>query len=368
MVTDFTQGCSSDTGAIFNEPEKVTPGGPVEILCSVIENCINNKLNDVQPKCLTDQATWNNLDLTHKIQMVVDRMCQGQPPSITFGTIPATDIRNAPLVIPITVHVDPGKTLASVVALQISGPSALTYTVVPNGSPSVDYYAYNLNVTGFSTSPQAGNYTVRVTAVDSAALSSLVNIPFVLQYTDFSLTADNKTITSPVSSVILSPAVVQGSFPLSYVWQFVSGPLAPTIASPTSRTTNVTGLTAAGSYTLRLTGNEVGGTSSHSVNNVITVQAGTSYNTALGFSTNPSVSAEGVTAQVTGVNNLIKLEFNKVTNPIGLYSNFIISVNSVQTMQVTFRTEYLGLPYRFTSTAGVTHNGVFQTTNVNFTE
>jgi len=64
---------------------------------------------------------------------------------------------------------------------------------------------------------------------------------------------NNQTITMPVSSVLLSAnASSDGGIIISQLWELVSGPNNPTISSPTSISTQVTGLII-GSYVFKFT-------------------------------------------------------------------------------------------------------------------
>jgi hypothetical protein len=89
------------------------------------------------------------------------------------------------------------------------------------------------------------------------------------------------------------------------------------------------------------------------------------YNTQLTFVSDTYAFAEGVSGQALAVNPTLKLEFNKVTSPVGLYNTMIISVASSPVLQVTYRTEYTGHTFRFTNTTGIKYNGVFGS-DVNF--
>jgi poly(3-hydroxybutyrate) depolymerase len=61
----------------------------------------------------------------------------------------------------------------------------------------------------------------------------------------------NITITLPTSTISLDGS--KSSNAVSYAWTYVSGPVKPAITTATSATTNVTGLTTAGSYVFTLT-------------------------------------------------------------------------------------------------------------------
>lgn len=64
----------------------------------------------------------------------------------------------------------------------------------------------------------------------------------------------NQSITLPTSTVTLSGVLSTGTI-TSYLWTNVSGPSTPTITSPTSVTTTVTGMSSTGTYIFQLSVN-----------------------------------------------------------------------------------------------------------------
>lgn len=83
------------------------------------------------------------------------------------------------------------------------------------------------------------------------------------------------------------------------------------------------------------------------------------FDTALTFASSTSAFSDGVSADSLATNPNLKLEFNKVLSPVGLYDTMIISVASNPVLQVTYRTEYIGHTFRFTNTTNIKYNGVF---------
>jgi pimeloyl-ACP methyl ester carboxylesterase len=85
---------------------------------------------------------------------------------------------------------------------------------------------------------------------------------WMLQYTRLSATGNNppvvtagaaQSITNPASTATLTGSATDSLGTItSHVWTFVSGPTTPTIASPTSYMTAVSGLTVAGTYIFSL--------------------------------------------------------------------------------------------------------------------
>ncbi len=84
-----------------------------------------------------------------------------------------------------------------------------------------------------------------------------------------------------------------------------------------------------------------------------------SFDSQLAFSSSTTSFSEGVQGQSLAINPVLKLEFNKVLNPIGLYNIMNISVQSLAVLQVSYRSEYVGHTFRFTHTNGVQYIGTF---------
>lgn len=84
-----------------------------------------------------------------------------------------------------------------------------------------------------------------------------------------------------------------------------------------------------------------------------------SFDTVLTFSSSTTDSEEGVTGLALATNPILKFEFNKVINPVGLYNVMNISVLGSPVLQITYRTEYLGQTFRFTHTSGTVYISTF---------
>jgi Secretion system C-terminal sorting domain/Bacterial Ig domain/Right handed beta helix region len=135
---------------------------------------------------------------------------------------------------------DADGTIASYTWTRISGPN--TPTIVSPSSAST-------NVTGLI----AGTYVFRLTVTDNLGATGFDDITVIVNTPPTANAGADQTITLPTSSVTLSGS---GSDPdgtiASYAWTRISGPNTPTIVSPSSASTNVTGLIA-GTYVFRLT-------------------------------------------------------------------------------------------------------------------
>lgn len=119
---------------------------------------------------------------------------------------------------------------------KVSGPNA---TIV---SPT----AKNTNVTGLSN----GTYIFKLTVTNSNRVSASRNVKVVVNdapvqnQAPTSIAGDSLTITLPTNSVTLRGRGTDNDGTIaSYNWSKISGPAA-TIASPTSATTNITGMVA----------------------------------------------------------------------------------------------------------------------------
>jgi len=140
------------------------------------------------------------------------------------------------------------------------------------GYNTIGYFAYNDTMTRYS---QPGKYKSRV-VIGGTHSENVWNVPFPLNADPWStgmnswtlmwtmrknaaitsLTADagvNQTITLPTNSVTLSGSgsTPSGTTITGYQWSRISGPNTPTITSPNSQNTTVTGLVQ-GTYVFQL--------------------------------------------------------------------------------------------------------------------
>ena len=115
----------------------------------------------------------------------------------------------------------------------IQSPTSAT-TVVSNLSPGV--YVYQLTVK--QDDGQTALQSAYVTVFSGTGTTVTVN------------TGSNQTITLPANSATLNGSASTGTI-TSYAWTMTSGPNTPTIVSPSSASTNVSGLIA-GTYQFKL--------------------------------------------------------------------------------------------------------------------
>ena len=141
---------------------------------------------------------------------------------------------------------DADGTIATYAWSSISGPSAIAF-----GTPSLA----NTAVNGLT---EVGTYVIRLTVTDNrgAKATNDVNIIVLPKPKPIANAGADQVITPPVSSVSLlgvgTPSFNTGSI-LSYTWTFISGPTVPTLSSPSTPSTDVSGMTVKGDYLFKLT-------------------------------------------------------------------------------------------------------------------
>jgi hypothetical protein len=147
--------------------------------------------------------------------------------------------------------------------IEVSGPVTAVIT-----SPA----SASTGVTGLTS---AGSYVFQLTVTDNLSdtgtdsMNVIVN-PAALPTAD---AGSDQMIALPTTSVTLmgSGTAPAGSV-VEYAWTQVSGPVTAVITSPASASTNVTGLTAAGTYVFQLTVTDnLGGTGTATVNITVTL-------------------------------------------------------------------------------------------------
>ncbi|MDH7462295.1 PKD domain-containing protein [Chitinophagaceae bacterium 26-R-25] len=142
---------------------------------------------------------------------------------------------------------DSDGTIASYSWTKVSGPSVGVITSPSSATTTVTgliagTYVFQLTVTDNSGGTSSANVTISVNS------ASIVNVP------PTAVAGANQAITLPTSAVTLDGSGskdADGSIS-RYAWSQVSGPSASTIASPTTASTQVTGLIA-GTYVYQLT-------------------------------------------------------------------------------------------------------------------
>ena len=147
---------------------------------------------------------------------------------------------------------------------QVSGPATASFGSVNSSTTSI---------TGLTAT---GTYVFKLTATSSLGLSasSTVNVVVSVGLTPVSNSGSNQFIALPTTSTTLtgSGSEVGGSIS-GYLWTQLSGPTTSTIVSPSSSTTNVTGMTVAGTYVFQLTVTDPTSNTATSSMNVVVGQA-----------------------------------------------------------------------------------------------
>ncbi len=146
--------------------------------------------------------------------------------------------------------------------------NAYTWSFVSGNSGSTinSPSASSTNISGLTT----GSYTFKLTVTDNAGGTASSNVTITVTAAVNILpvvnAGSNQNITLPVSSATLSGSASDADGWISaYTWSFVSGNSGSTITSPSTASTNITGLTA-GTYTFKLTVTDnAGGTASSNV-------------------------------------------------------------------------------------------------------
>ena len=109
------------------------------------------------------------------------------------------------------------------------------------------------NFTGLS----AGVYTVELLVTDDSSAVGKDTVQVTVNaanQTPVVYAGSDQAITQPSSSVTLTGSATDADGTIStHAWSFISGPVTPSIAAASNYSTNVTGLSAAGVYTFRLT-------------------------------------------------------------------------------------------------------------------
>ncbi len=188
---------------------------------------------------VTDNTGASNADI---IQVIVNAVSVNTAPIANAGA-------DKIVVLPITTvsltgtGTDPGGSISSYLWTKISGPTVGTIVTTTSATTSVSglaqgVYQFELKVT--DNAAATGKDTVRLTVNASGNLSPTANA------------GTDKSITLPVSTVSLTGTGTDADGTIaSYLWTKISGPTGGTIATATTATTSISGLTA-GEYQFEL--------------------------------------------------------------------------------------------------------------------
>lgn len=168
-------------------------------------------------------------------------------PTVSAGSGPTITLPTSSTTLTGTATGNNGATIKGLSWKQTSGPANATIAAAGNIS------------TGVSGLTVAGSYVFSLTATDNNALTATASVTVTVKAAATIAPSVGAgaaaAITLPVSSVILvGTAVGNGGATIKgLTWKQTSGPAAASIASPTSLTTTISGLTVAGSYVFSLT-------------------------------------------------------------------------------------------------------------------
>jgi hypothetical protein len=137
---------------------------------------------------------------------------------------------------------DPDGTIVGYGWSLVSGPAAASITTP---------LAASTGVIGMSV---GGNYVFRLTVTDNNTATGIDDMTVFVNKQPVPNAGIDQVLKSGVSTAILTGAGTDADGTVAtYAWSFVSGPASPSITSPSTATTDITGMSAVGNYVFRLT-------------------------------------------------------------------------------------------------------------------
>ena len=187
-----------------------------------------------------------------------------------------------------------GATIKAAAWRQTSGPATATIATAGNLSTVVS----GLTV--------AGTYVFSLTATDNNNLTATASVSVVVNAatstTPPTVTAGKgQTITLPTSAVSLAGTATGngGATIASVIWKQSTGPVTATIASPSSVSTAVSGLSTAGSYVFTLYATDNNGKTS-SASMTVTVNAGSAVAPTVSAGGDPTITLPTTSVTLSG--------------------------------------------------------------------
>lgn len=195
---------------------------------------------------LTDSAT-----VTIVVQPSVP---VNQPPIANAGADQTIDIGVTTQVSLFGIGTDTDGTVVSYAWLKLSGTGG---TITAPGSQST-------NVTGLSV----GTYVLQLTVTDNLGATGtdtiVVTVNPAANDAPIANAGINQTITLPASTATLDGSASTDDTAITdQLWIFVSGPVTPSITTPASLITGITGMTSPGDYIFRLYVQDIDGLTDH---------------------------------------------------------------------------------------------------------
>lgn len=222
---------------------------------------------------------------------------------------------------------DADGTIASYAWTKISGPATFTITTPSSKTTTITglvqgVYQFQLTVTDNLGATATDVMQVTVNAGANTAPTANAG--------------SDKAITLPTSTTTLtgSGSDADGSI-TKYNWTVVSGPVTPTIVTPTQATTVVNNLGVSGTYVLQLTVTDnLGATGSDNVNIVVSAPANTPPVVSAGASQNitlPTTSATLTGSASDPGGSIASVAWTTVSIPTGASTPTIVSATSTTT-------------------------------------
>lgn len=232
---------SGPSGSAITTPSSVSTG-----ITGLIAGTYVYQVTVTNSFTLTDSAT-----VTIVVQPSVP---VNQPPVANAGTDQTIDIGVTTQVSLFGIGTDTDGTVVSYAWLKLSGTGG---TITAPGSQST-------NVTGLSV----GTYVLQLTVTDNLGATGtdtiVVTVNPAANDAPIANAGINQTITLPASTATLDGSASTDDTAITdQLWIFVSGPVTPSITTPASLITGITGMTSPGDYIFRLYVQDIDGLTDH---------------------------------------------------------------------------------------------------------
>ena len=266
-TASLTGTATGNNGATITSVAWTQTGGPVTATISSPGSLTTSVsgLTTVGVYSFKLTATDNN-GLTNSATMTVTVVAQEVAPTVSAGSTQTITQPASTASLTGTATGNNGATISSVTWTQTGGP--VTATISSPGTLS----------TGISGLTDAGTYTFQLKVVDNNGLSATATVTVIVKEEEIAPTVTvetDQTITQPASSANLGGTATgnNGATISSVTWTQTGGPVTATIGYPGNLTTAVSGLTAVGVYTFKLTAKDNNGLTGSATMTVTVVAA-----------------------------------------------------------------------------------------------